>query len=186
MVRALAVLTCGAFLTLVIGVVGAGKPVLTVVLGGLYTVLATVGFAWVHRRDQRAWSVAYVAAVLALAGVVFALDPGAGSTLFLVCAGQPERAAAAAAGRRRGHRCRAPGARGMAWRDGLREGLGTLAAAVFTAVVTELLRREQQARASWPWPTSSCATTPPRPSSWPPRRSATGSPATSTTGSGTT
>ena len=68
MVRALAVLTCGAFLTLVIGVVGAGKPVLTVVLGGLYTVLATVGFAWVHRRDQRAWSVAYVAAVLALAG----------------------------------------------------------------------------------------------------------------------
>ena len=84
MVRALAVLTCGAFLTLVIGVVGAGKPVLTVVLGGLYTVLATVGFAWVHRRDQRAWSVAYVAAVLALAGVVFALDPGAGSTLFLV------------------------------------------------------------------------------------------------------
>jgi signal transduction histidine kinase len=36
---------------------------------------------------------------------------------------------------------------GMAWGAGLRNGLGTLAAAAFTAVVTELLRREQQARA---------------------------------------
>ena len=35
----------------------------------------------------------------------------------------------------------------MSWGDGLRDGLGTLAAAVFAAVVTELLRREQQARA---------------------------------------
>jgi signal transduction histidine kinase len=35
---------------------------------------------------------------------------------------------------------------GMAWGDGLRNGLGTLAAAAFTAVVTELLRREQAAR----------------------------------------
>ena len=35
----------------------------------------------------------------------------------------------------------------MARGDGLRNGLGTLAAAAFTAVVTELLRREQQARA---------------------------------------
>ena len=35
----------------------------------------------------------------------------------------------------------------MAWGDGLRNGLGTLAAAAFAAVVTELLRREQQARA---------------------------------------
>jgi signal transduction histidine kinase len=36
---------------------------------------------------------------------------------------------------------------GMSWGDGLRNGLGTLAAAAFTAVVTELLRREQRARA---------------------------------------
>jgi signal transduction histidine kinase len=36
---------------------------------------------------------------------------------------------------------------GMAWGDGLRSGLGILAAAAFTAVVTELLRREQAARA---------------------------------------
>jgi signal transduction histidine kinase len=34
----------------------------------------------------------------------------------------------------------------MSWQDGLRNGLGILAAAVFTAVVTELLRREQRAR----------------------------------------
>jgi signal transduction histidine kinase len=36
---------------------------------------------------------------------------------------------------------------GMDWGDGLRSGLGTLAAAAFTAVVTELLQREQRARA---------------------------------------
>jgi signal transduction histidine kinase len=36
---------------------------------------------------------------------------------------------------------------GMSWGDGLRSGMGTLAAAAFTAVVTELLRREQRARA---------------------------------------
>jgi signal transduction histidine kinase len=35
----------------------------------------------------------------------------------------------------------------MTWGDGLRNGLGILAAAAFTAVVTELLRREQRARA---------------------------------------
>src|SRR5919112_1571497 len=35
----------------------------------------------------------------------------------------------------------------MSWGDGLRNGMGTLAAAAFTAVVTELLRREQRARA---------------------------------------
>jgi signal transduction histidine kinase len=36
---------------------------------------------------------------------------------------------------------------GMSWSDGLRNGMGILAAAAFTAVVTELLRREQRARA---------------------------------------
>ena len=36
---------------------------------------------------------------------------------------------------------------GMTWGDGLRNGLGVFAAAAFTAVVTELLRRAQQARA---------------------------------------
>jgi signal transduction histidine kinase len=117
-----------------------------VVLGGLYTVLATVGFAWVHRRDKRAWSVAYVAAVLALAGVVFALDPGAGSTLFLVVLVSqcvlllplPYTVVVILI---------VPMVHvGMTWWDGLREGFGTLAAVVFAAVVTELLRREQQTR----------------------------------------
>ncbi|HEX2074345.1 MAG TPA: sensor histidine kinase, partial [Geodermatophilus sp.] len=36
---------------------------------------------------------------------------------------------------------------GMTWGDGLRNGLGTLAAAVFTAVITELLQRERRTRA---------------------------------------
>ena len=161
MVRALAVLTCGAFLTLVIGVVGAGKPVLTVVLGGLYTVLATVGFAWVHRRDQRAWSVAYVAAVLALAGVVFALDPGAGSTLLLVVLVSqsvlllPLPAAVVVVADR------AVGARRHGVADGLREGLGhARRGRAFAAVLTKLLRPRAAGPPGWPRPTSSCASTP--------------------------
>ena len=146
MVRALAVLTCGAYLTSVIGVVGAGEPVLAVVLGGLFTLLATLGFAWVHRRDRRLLSVAYVATVLLLAAAVFALDAGAGSTLFLVVVVSqcvlllplPYTVVVVLL---------VPMVHvGMSWWDGLREGFGTLAAVVFAAVVTELLRREQQTR----------------------------------------
>ena len=67
-------LTVGAFLTLVIGVVGSGGPVAAVLLGAAYTVLGTVGFWWVRRRGRLGWSVAYVAVQLALALATFALD----------------------------------------------------------------------------------------------------------------
>jgi signal transduction histidine kinase len=146
MLRALAVLTCGAFLTLAIGVVGADKPALTVVLGGVFTLLATVGFAWVRRRERRAWSAAYVVVALALAVVVFGLDPSVGATLFLVVLVSqcvlllplPWTVVVILA---------VPFVHaGMSWWDALREGFGTLAAVVFAAVITELLRREQQTR----------------------------------------
>lgn len=146
MVRALAVLTCGAFLTLVIGVVGVGSPVPVLVLGALLTLLATVGFGWVLRRRQWGWSGAYVVVALALASVVFALAPNVGATLFLVVLVSqcvlllplPWTIVVIAM---------VPMVHvGMSWWDGLREGLGTLVAVVFAAVVTELLRREQETR----------------------------------------
>ena len=146
MVRALAVLTCGAFLTLVIGVVGAGKPVLTVVLGGLYTVLATVGFA--------------LGAPPRPAGVVGGLRRGgarAGRSgvrprprrrgdVVAGRAGQPVRAAAAAAGPSWWSCSCRSSTSGMAWRDGLREGSACSRRRCSRPCVTELLRREQQTR----------------------------------------
>lgn len=82
--RALAVLTTGAFLTLVLGVVGAEDAVPALLLGALFAVLGTVGFGWVRRRGRLGWSVGYVAVQLALAFAVFGIDPSVGATLFLV------------------------------------------------------------------------------------------------------
>jgi signal transduction histidine kinase len=145
--RALAVLACGAFLTLLIGVLGSGEPVAALVLGAVFTVLATGGYVWVSGRGRLGWSIAYVAVQLSLGYVVFSLNAGVGATLFLVVlAGQcvllrlplPLTALVIAL---------IPLVHlGMSWGDGLREGLGTLAAVVFAAVVTELFQREQRAR----------------------------------------
>lgn len=145
--RALAALTAGAFLTLVLGVVGAGDAVPALLLGALFAVLGTVGFGWVRRRSRLGWSSAYVAVQLPLAYAVFAIDPSVGATLFLVvlvcqCVlllPLPGTALVIAL---------VPFVHaGMAWGEGLREGLGTLVAVLFGAVVTELLRREQRSRA---------------------------------------
>jgi signal transduction histidine kinase len=144
--RALAVLTGGAFLTLVLGVLGSGEPVPAMLLGAAFTVLGTVGFAWVRRRGRLGWAVAYVAIQLPLAFVIFAINPGVGATLFLVVLVSqcvlllplPGTALVIAL---------VPLVHvGMSWGDGLREALGTLAAVLFAAVVTELLRREQRDR----------------------------------------
>jgi DNA-binding NarL/FixJ family response regulator len=51
--RALAMLTVGALLTLVVDVVGSGRPTVSLLLGGAFALLATVGFAWVQRRQRR-------------------------------------------------------------------------------------------------------------------------------------
>ncbi len=144
--RAVAVLAAGAFLTLVIGVVGAGEPVAAMVLGAGFVVLGTVGFVWVRRRDRLAWSVGYVVVQLPLAYGIFVIDPGVGATLFLVVLVSqcvlllPLPAVAVVI-------ALVPFVHvGMSWSDGLREGLGTLVSVVFAAVVTELLQREQQTR----------------------------------------
>ena len=46
--RALGVLTCGAFLSIVFGVLGSGKPVLGLVLGAVFTALGLAAMVW-HR-----------------------------------------------------------------------------------------------------------------------------------------
>ncbi len=145
--RALGVLTVGAFLTLVIGVVGSGGPLAAVALGAGYTVLGTVGFWWVRRRGRLGWSVAYVAVQLLLALATFALDPGVATTLFLVvlvsqCVLVLPRPATVVV------IVLVPFVHAPmeSWQAALREGVGLFAAVVFAAVITELLQREQRAR----------------------------------------
>jgi signal transduction histidine kinase len=148
--RALAALTCGAFLTLVVEATVSDQPALAITLAAAFSVLAVVGYGWIDRQApsrRRRLAVAYVAVQLPLGYLVFgASGAGVGGTLLLmVLVSQsvlllplPAAALVTAA---------IPLVHlGMAWGDGLRNGLGTLAAAAFTAVVTELLRREQCAR----------------------------------------
>jgi signal transduction histidine kinase len=143
---ALTLLTGGALLTLVLGVVGGGDPVVVLPLGAAFALLATLGFRWVLARGRRWWSAAYVLVGLVLASVVFALAPGVGGTLFLIVLVSqcvlllplPATVVVIAM---------VPMVHtGMPLLDALREGLGTLVAVVFAAVVTELLRREQAMR----------------------------------------
>jgi len=143
---ALTLLTGGALLTLVLGVVGGGDPVAVLPLGAAFALLATLGFRWVLRRGSRVWSAAHVVVGLVLASVVFALAPGVGGTLFLIVLVSqcvlllplPATVLLIAM---------VPMVHtGMPLLEGVREGLGTLVAVVFAAVVTELLRREQAMR----------------------------------------
>jgi signal transduction histidine kinase len=145
--RALAVLAGGAFLTLVIGIVGSGGPVAAVPLGAAYSLLGTVGFWWVSRHGRLGWSAAYVAVQLALAFVAFALETGVATTLFFVvlvsqCVLVLPRPATVAVV------LLVPFAHAPmdSWQAALREGVGLFAAMVFAAVITELLQREQQLR----------------------------------------
>jgi signal transduction histidine kinase len=145
--RALGVLTCGAFLSIVLGVLGSGEPVLALVFGAVFAVLATAGFGWVRTRGGWAWPAAYVGVQLPLAFVTFTISAGVGATLFLVVLVSqcvllrlplPVIALVIAV---------VPLVHlGMSLGEGLREGLGTLVSVLFAAVITELLLREQRSR----------------------------------------
>jgi signal transduction histidine kinase len=146
--RALAVLTAAAFLTLVVGVVVAGHELMALVPGAAFAVLGTLGFDWVHRRRRRSVSAAYVVVQLLLGYAAFGLSSASiGAVLLLVtlvCQSVlllplPWVVVLVAI---------IPFVHvGMGWREGVREWLGTLAAAVFAAVLMTLLVREQDARA---------------------------------------
>jgi signal transduction histidine kinase len=145
------VFTGGAFLTLVVESTDDAHPLPGVVLAAVFSLAAVVAFPWIDRQEprrRRRFAVPYVAGMLALGYLVFgASGAGVGATLLLmVLVSQsvlllPLPAAVLVA-------AVVPLVHvGMTMGDGLRNGLGTLAAAAFTAVVTELLRREQRARA---------------------------------------
>ena len=144
--RALAVLTGGAYLTLVIGALASREPLWAIPLGAVFTALGTAGFLWVRRRGRLGWSIAYVAVQLPLAYAVFVFDPGVGGTLFFVvlvsqCVLLLPRPGTALV------LLLVPMAHvGMAWHDALREGIGLFASVLFAAVITELLQREQRTR----------------------------------------
>ncbi|MEU7785330.1 sensor histidine kinase [Amycolatopsis sp. NPDC049159] len=145
--RALGVLTCGAFLSVVLGVLGSGEPVLSLVLGAVFAALATLGFGWVQDRGRLGWAAGYVAVQLPLSFFVFTVNAGVGATLFLVVLVSqcvllrlplPVVALVIAV---------VPLVHlGMSLGEGLREGLGTLVSVLFAAVITELLVREQRSR----------------------------------------
>ena len=145
--RALDILTAAAFVTLVIGVAGSSTYAVALVPAAVFVLLATLGFRWVLRRGP-ALRYAYTIVQLILGFLVFDLSNVAiGSVLLLVVLVSqsvlllPLYAVGAVV-------VLIPLMHlGMGWLGALQEGLGTLAAMVFAAVVTELLVREQRSRA---------------------------------------
>jgi signal transduction histidine kinase len=148
--RALAVLTACGLLTVLVEATADPRPAAIGAAATLYALVAVLGFNWVDRQPpaRRArLAIVYLLVQLALGYAVFSLAyAGVGATLLLlVLVSQavlllplPGAAVVTAV---------VPLVHvGMGWGDGLRSGLGVLGAAVFTAVVTELLQREQRAR----------------------------------------
>jgi signal transduction histidine kinase len=146
--RALAVLSVGGFLTLAVDTIGSDGSWLSLALGAVYVLVATVGFNRVSGGSP-AWAVhAYVDVQLLLGFAIFVNSPSVGATLLLVVLVSqsvvllPLPAVAVVVAVIPFFHV------GMPWREALREGLGLLAAAVFAAVVTKLLVQEQRARIS--------------------------------------
>jgi signal transduction histidine kinase len=144
--RILWLLTLGAYGVLALRAAAGLHPWPAALFGALYAVVAILGYAWVQRRALP-WRSAYVLVQLVLGFVVFATaDASVGATLLLIVLvvqsvlllPLPGAIAITVA---------VPFVHvGMAWDAGIREGLGTLIAVIFAAVVTWLLRREQQTR----------------------------------------
>lgn len=145
--RALTALTIAAYVTLVAGVSEAHRPVEALVLGAVYALIATAGFAWVISKNRRGISVAHVIVQLHLGYAVFVLSGATTGAvlLLLILVSQsvllfplPWALVVVAV---------VPFVHlGVQWRAGLREGLGTLAAAAFAAVLTHLVVQERRAR----------------------------------------
>jgi signal transduction histidine kinase len=145
--HALNALAAAAFLTLAVGATDAHRPAAALIAGAAYVAIATVGFAWVQRRARLSLSIVYIVVQIWLGSTTFVLS---GATvgavlLMLVLVSQsvlllPPLGAALVVSH-------VPFVHlGMEWRAGLREGLGMFAAALFTAILTHLLVREQRAR----------------------------------------
>jgi hypothetical protein len=144
--RILWLLIAGAYAVLVLRAAASPGPWPAVLSGAVYATIAIVGCAWVQSRGL-GWRVAYVLVQLVLSFVVFdAANASTGATLLLIVLvvqgvlllPVPGAIALTVA---------VPFVHsGMAWAAGLREGLGTLTAVIFAAVITWLWQREQRTR----------------------------------------
>ncbi|MBG0564612.1 sensor histidine kinase [Actinoplanes aureus] len=148
MKRAMAALTVAAYLTLLVDVLGDNRPAASLLPATAFLLVATLGFEWVQRRGGRWAGYAHVAVLFLIGFAVFAVSEASlGATLMLVVLVSqavlllPVAAVVVVVVSLPLFHA------GMALDEGLREGLGLLAAAVFAAAVTKLLVREQQARA---------------------------------------
>lgn len=147
MLRALYALIAATTLTLAVGVIGSDGSAYAILAGVVFALVGTFGFAEVLRRRSLALSIAYIAVQLVIAYVAFVLAvAGTGAVLLLITLVSqavlllPRAGVVAVV-------VLVPFAHlGMDLHAGIREGLGTLAAAVFAAILTELLVREQRAR----------------------------------------
>jgi signal transduction histidine kinase len=145
----LAALTVAAFITLVIDVVGGHGSAASLAPGAAFVLVATLGFGWAERGRARWQAYAHMVVLLLLGAAVFgASDAAVGGTLLLVVLVSqtvlllPLPAVIAVV-------VIVPFFHApMPFSDALREGLGLFAAAVFAAVLTKLVVREQQARAA--------------------------------------
>ncbi|MFC7533062.1 sensor histidine kinase [Actinoplanes sp. GCM10030250] len=150
--RAMAALTVAAFLTLLVDVAGESRPARALLPAAAFLFVATLGFRLVSgggTAPGRPWvRYLYVAVIFSLGFVVFVLSHASvGATLMLVVLViqtvllLPMAAVVFVVVALPFFHT------GMGLAEGVREGLGLFAVAVFAAVVTKLLMREQQARA---------------------------------------
>jgi signal transduction histidine kinase len=145
--RVLSALIAAAYLTLAVGVLGSDGSVLALITGAVFAVLATAGFERVRRRNRLGLSAAYVVVQLLVAYVTFGLSGAAVGGILLLVALVSQAALLLP------FRWVVPLVAvvpfihlGMDLHAGLREGVGTLAAVAFAALLTQLLVREQRAR----------------------------------------
>ncbi|MFF5076345.1 sensor histidine kinase [Actinoplanes sp. NPDC000266] len=144
---AMAALTVAAFVTLLVDVAGGSRPPVALVPGAIFLVLATAGYEWVTRKARPRLSYAYIISLFCCGFAVFVVsEASVGATLMLVVLviqatlTMPVAAVVVLVVLLPLFHA------GMALSEGVREGLGLLAAAVFAAVLTKLLMREQAAR----------------------------------------
>ena len=151
--RVLIVLTCGAFLTLLAEATAQDDPAAGIAVAAVFTLLAVFAYRWIDRQRpprRHRLAAAYVAVQLALGYLVFGAAGGRGSArrcsswswsaracCSCRCPRRPLVTAARPAVPRRHDPGRRPAQRAR----------HCSAPPAFTAVVTELLRREQRARA---------------------------------------
>lgn len=147
MLRSLAALVAAAYLTLAVGVLGSDGPAWSLVPGTIFAALAVFGLGRV-RRSGLPVRAGYVVLQLILGYATFVVSGAAVGALLLLVALCSQCVLLLPTGWVVAVVAAVPLIHvGMGLSDGLREGIATLVAAVFAALLTHLVVREQRARA---------------------------------------